>query len=53
MAVRIRGGEKNDSRVILYEFDCNEIDISGAQNGVVCSIGHLSSVLEERAFVDI
>ena len=34
-------------------FDGNEIDISGAQNCVIWSVGHLSSVLEERAFVDV
>ena len=34
-------------------FDDNEIDISGAQNGVMWSVGRLSSVVEERAFVDV
>ena len=34
-------------------FDSNEMDISGAQNGVIWSVRHLSSVLEERAFVDV
>ena len=34
-------------------FDGNEIDISGAQNGVIWSAGHLSRVLEEWAFVDV
>ena len=34
-------------------FDGNEIDISGIQNGVIWSVEHLSSVLEERAFMDV
>ena len=36
-------------------FDGNEveIDISGAQNGVIWSVGHLLSVLEKRAFMDV
>ena len=36
-------------------FDGNEveIDISGARNGVIWSVGHLSSVLEKRAFMDV
>ena len=36
---------------IFTSFDGNEIDISGAQNGVMWSVGHLSSVLEEQTFV--
>ena len=34
-------------------FDGNELDVSGAQNGVIWSVWHLSSVLEEWAFVDV
>ena len=34
-------------------FDDNEINISGAQNGVMWSVWHLSSVLEEWAFMDV
>ena len=34
-------------------FDGNEIDVSGTQNGVMWSVGHLSCVLEEWAFVEI
>ena len=34
-------------------FDGNEIDISGAQNGVMWSLEHFSCVLEEWTFVDV